>query len=233
MSNDLIQEVEDSLRKEKMDKFWKEYGPYIIAGAVMAVLLTGLIGSWRVWNHAQNEASTNLMLETTIEAGQIDALEEVIPEMRPGHRALSHLSAAGVLLEDGDSDAALSHYRQAAADRSAPSPYRELAALLAVRLEWSLERPDTDARALINALDPLLRNRNSPWHYHAQLQAAQITAHDHRDYAGARQYLAPVLRADGLPQSLTERAQRLDHLYGLRAEQAATAPQITEEEPAG
>ena len=38
MSNDLIQEVEDSLRQERTAQLWKEYGPYLVAGIILVPL---------------------------------------------------------------------------------------------------------------------------------------------------------------------------------------------------
>src|SRR5690606_17808903 len=142
-------------------------------------LLTGLIAGWQSYQRKQNIASTALMLETNTDGEDAAALIGAIPAMQPPHRALSHMTAAGILIERGNAGDALAQYKQAAADKSAPAVLRDLARLMGARLEWSMsDEADKSekADALLADLAPLLNDKKNPWQAQALMQAALITA---------------------------------------------------------
>jgi len=232
MSNDLIQDIEESLKKERHEELWKEYGPWLITGIVLAVLITALIVGLRSWNENVNTRNTTILLQALDSEDMPAALGAHLDDLRPGQQALGRLTAAGLLLREGDRDGALAHYRAAAADRSIPSEWRDLATLMAVRTGWQpagteqLEEavaPAPDTQALLAQLRPVWESRNSPWRWHARIQAALITAHDLQDYETAQAHLREVLTARDLPPSLTERARSLHHVYATLAMENAAA----------
>lgn len=223
MSNELINDIEDSLKRDELRRTWEEYAPYLIGGVVLAVLLTGLIAGWRSWEYRQNVASTTLMLESVAASSDTDASAAALianaPDMRGPHRTLSRLSAAGMLAGEGKMDEALAQYQAAAADRAAPAPLRDLAQLMAVRLEWSVKGEDasdtqTLANSLLEKLKPLYRKTRNPYHAHARLEAAIITAHGLGDYARAQEHLRAITDSkQDLPVSVIERAKALARVY--------------------
>jgi hypothetical protein len=222
MTNELIHEVEEALKREELEKFWAEYRNYIIGGIVLAVLLTGVMSGWRAYTHKENTRDTALLVTAmSAEEDKIPAaLEEAIPHLRPGHRALAFLAEGGALMQAGKRKEALAVYQKAAADKL-PGEWRDLATLLAVRTDWGLnDQKGRDAEELISRLKPLLNDEKSPWHYHAQLQAGLIAAHGLDDYARAHEYMKAVTDAEMVPPSLRERAKGLDHVYTLRMDEA-------------
>ena len=235
MSNDLIHEIEESIKQERLEKLWKEYGPYLIASIVLAVLFTALLTGWRGWNHKINANQTSAVIMALDKEDQVAALEEISAGLRPNQRAVSYLTAAGLLIRDGRNEQALQQYQSAAADRNIKPLFRDLAQLMAVRLEWSMAAPDMDARMLLSTLQPLMENKKSPWQWHAHIQAAVIQAHAYDNFAAARDHLAVIATAQNLPRSLQERAKALDHVYALKMAAAekkrAAAP--AQEEPEG
>ena len=44
--SDIIREVDEELRRERMMKLWERYGIYVVAVAVLVVVA---VGGWRVW----------------------------------------------------------------------------------------------------------------------------------------------------------------------------------------
>ncbi len=236
MSNDLIHEVEESIKQERLEQIWKEYGSYIIATAILIVLFTGLINGWQAWNAKTNTAQTTAIMSALDTEDIPAALANITHSLRPGHQAIAHLTAAGLLTRDGQNEKALSHYKQAANTGNMPEPFRGLATLMAVKLEWTLPHKKTDTAALLTQLQPLWENKDKSWQFHARLQASLITAHDLEDYETARQYLAVILMPNNnASQSLKDRAQALDHLYNIKiaAMESQTPPETQKEEPEG
>ena len=59
---DIFQEVDEEVRRDRFNKFWKEYGAYVIAAAVALVLGTAASVGWREYNaQRQQEDSEKLV----------------------------------------------------------------------------------------------------------------------------------------------------------------------------
>ena len=63
MSDDLMLDVEESLRQERLKKIWDEYGSSLITGMILAVLITAFIVGWRSWNQKVDRAQTVVVVE--------------------------------------------------------------------------------------------------------------------------------------------------------------------------
>ena len=223
MTNDLIHEVEESIKQERLEKLWKEYGSYLIAAAILAVLLTALFTGWRSWNEKVNISQTTALIEALDQENKPEALEQITGSLRPNHRAIARLTAAGLLLRDGKQEEALSSYRAAADDRDIQPVFRDLSRLMAVRLEWGMQKPDANPQALLAALQPIWEDGANPWRWHSHEQAALILAHAQNDYVNARAHLAKIIEAKDIPPSLQERARALDRVYVQKIAAAAPA----------
>ncbi|QQG36667.1 MAG: hypothetical protein HYS17_02525 [Micavibrio aeruginosavorus] len=212
----IILEIDEALKRERTEKLFKEYGPYLLAGAVLAVLFTGIISGYRNWENRINATQTAQLIEAMAAEDKVKALEDLAPRLRPGQRALALMAAAGALIESDKPEEALKILNQSALDKDLPAIHRDLATLMAVRLSVSAAEPGIDAAALLGHLSPLMGKEN-PWRWHARIEAALIAAHMQSDYTTARQHLAEVIRGgDVPPPSLLERARALDQVYSQK-----------------
>lgn len=220
MTNDLVREVEDSIRQEQLQTFWKEYGPYLVGAAVLAVLLTAAVTGWRGWTGGIHARETTALLQALDMKDAPAALEKAEADLTGGRKAAAGITAAGILARDGKLKEAAALYRTTAQDTSLPRDFRHLALLMAVRTGWTMKESGEEAAAqtqgFLDSLETIRSDGSSPWRWHAAVQAALILAHDKQDYAQARRMLAPVLSAQGLAPSLAERARALDHVYALK-----------------
>ncbi len=216
-NNDLIQDVENAMRQERTEQMWREYGPYILGGALLAVILTAGISGYRAWDDSVNRGNTGQLLQAMESKDEVAALRAAEGGLRPGQKMLARFTVAGALLKDGKNDEALKEYQGIAADTALPAMYRDLGLWLSVRLDWSLHHDKTKAKALADALQPLIAENANPWNSHARIEAAQITARGLGDYKKARDLLAPVMADQTLPDSERQRAEALDHVYALQA----------------
>ncbi len=62
MADHLIDEVDEALRRERIETFWKRFGQYVVAGSVGVLLLTVGAVVWQNHRHSQNQAWTKAML---------------------------------------------------------------------------------------------------------------------------------------------------------------------------
>ena len=220
--SDLLQDIDNAIKQEKAEKFWRENGPYMVGGAIALVLLTAAFTAWNSWQLKINTRQTNLLVSAMETPYPETALAAAAQALEGKHKAMAQLQAAGHQAKGGDAEAALGLYRAVIADGSAPEIWRDLATLMAVRLEWNASLDQAKAQALYNDLKPLL-SKNNPWHQHATLQAAMMTGESLGDYKAALGLLSGLLNDAEAPQSLKDRAKALDHLYAMSLSQKAPA----------
>lgn len=212
--SDIFREVDEALQQEKLVKIWKEYGPTLIAAAILLVLSTAATTAWVSWNSSRNASETARLVEamekTTPDTAT--ALQDVAKDTRGNHAALALLSAAGLHADKQEFDQAAALYQQAYEESGAPRELRDLARLLFVRSTLAAAK-DTASADLLKVLAPVLDNEKSPWQWPAKIDAALISAHLDNDYAAAAAHLDGIKDAVGVPPSLAERAQSLLQLY--------------------
>lgn len=217
---DLLQEVDDALRREKAEKFWKENGPYVIGGAIFLVIMTGIFATWNNYQQKAHMRQTDTLLMALEAQDPLTALQTSTKDMKGGYKALAELQEAGMQVQAKKTDAAITLYNQLSADSGAPSIWRDLATLMAVRLQWNGQMDQTQAKAMFDRVKPLTEKAN-PWHLQADIQAAMIAGDSLKDTKTALALLADPINDATAPASLRDRARALDHLYG------ATAPTVT------
>lgn len=215
-NNDLIQDVENAMRDERNARLWKEYGPYILSGVVLAVILTAAISGWRAWNDRVDARDTALLIQAEKAKDAPATLTALDPKLRAGQRTIARFTAIGLQLQDGKNDDALKSYKALAGDTHTPVFFRDLASLLSVRLDWSLHKDASRARSLIDTLKPLM-DQSNPWRYQARLTAADIAAHGLNDRTAATAYLKPIEDEAAAPAGLKQEAAALSHVYALQA----------------
>lgn len=226
LHNELIHDVEETLKREELEKFWKDYGAYVIAAIIGIIALTAALSGWRSYAHHINTAQTSTLL-AAMDTDSADALAKslggALPSLKGGPKAMAYLGDAGALYQAGRKEEALAVYQKAASDGNLPAEWHDLSVLLAARLQWALEdgKKEGSAKALLSSLAPLAGNEKSPWHFHALLLSAQIAAHGTGDYNLAHKNLSAIQQApDDIPPSLRERAKALDHIFSIRAASA-------------
>lgn len=220
--SDLLQEVDDALRAEKMEKLWKENGPYILGGAVLLVLFTGCFTAYNTWKMNRDTAQTAIIVAAMQDKKPETALEASVKDLKGQHKAMALLQIAGLKLQDGKSDEALKLYQQVAADRSLPALWRDLATLNVVRSEWTGKTNAAKAKELFDKIKPLT-DKGNPWHLQASVQAAMIAGDSLNDPKTAVQMLRAPLEDAQAPANIKEKAKMLDHLY-LNASTAQDKP---------
>lgn len=186
MSQELIQEIEEDLRRERALKLWKEYGKYAVAAAVVVVGAAAGFVAWREYENRQAMAESNRFFEALGQAQSGDtqsaqlALARIGREGRPGFALLARLEDAA-LKGTADRAAAIADFRAIAADARAPREIRTLADVMA-----ALNAVDGANREEVERGLAALSGADSQWR-HLALEIMAAAAMRGGDTARARE----------------------------------------------
>ena len=208
---DIFHEVDEEVRRERLQKLWERYSIYIIALAVLTVAGIGAWQGYEWWLNKQAAAAgaqfeAALTLSEQGKHGEAEqAFAKIAAEGPAGYRLLARFRAAGELAL-GKPAEAVNAYDRIAADGSLSRTMRDLAGLRA-----GLLLVDTTSFAdLKKRLDPLTEPGRSFRASARELLA--LSAWHHHDVAAAKHYL-DMLESDAeTPPGARARAQMLSAL---------------------
>jgi hypothetical protein len=165
--SDIFREVEEEVRRERLEQLWKEYGDYVLAG--IAVLLLAVAG-WQVWRYYEQRARLQASDEFTAAQALLDsnradqaatAFAKLADSAPGGYAVVSRLANADALEAAGNHDEALALYKRIA---TGDDPL--LASVARLREGWILV--GTAPRLEIETLLAPLTDPNSEWRYMAR-----------------------------------------------------------------
>jgi hypothetical protein len=206
--SDIFREIDEELRRDNLLKLWQRYGKYLIAVALVAVLIAGGIVAWRDYQASQRRAqaarySSALAMVREGKSAEAARMFAVLAQEGGGYGVLAAFEQAELLAKNGDRKGAIAAYDRLASSSDIDPEFRDLAVLLSVMQAL----PDTETKGVIERLQPLTASGN-PWRTSAlDLTAAAKLKSGDRD--GAReiyQQLADDLTA---PQTLRARAAEM------------------------
>jgi hypothetical protein len=135
---DIFQEVDEEVRRDRFNKFWKGYGVYVIAAGVALVLGTAASVGWGEYNAQRQQQDSDrfaaaIALAT---AGKQDeatsAFRVLSTEAQDGYALFARFRTADAQKEAGDIGGAIQTFEEITADTSVDTLYRNLASLLTI-----------------------------------------------------------------------------------------------------
>ncbi len=177
--SDIFREVEEDVRREKLQKFWKAYGDYVIALA--AVIIIGIAGFelWQRYEARQRDqasvafAAAQRISDPKSAAVAFADLAKTAPK---GYRLLARLEQAHAMLAAGRRDAAIALYKEISDEDKGST-----GSVARLREAWALA--DTASRADLENLLAPLRNPSSSW---KQLADEVLAYSDYRNAQTAK-----------------------------------------------
>lgn len=174
---DIFNEIDEELRRDKAQAWWKRYGKYAMAGC--AVLLAGVAAY--TWYQEQRSAEILSLADRygqaqlQIQAGENPAAVATLTELADdageyGVALMARFRAAGLIAESGDPGAAAVAFGEIANDTSVDILYRDLASVMAI-LHGS--NAGEDPQALLDRIEPLAAD-GQPWRFSARMIAASL-----------------------------------------------------------
>ena len=208
---DIFQEVDEEVRRERLEKLWRQYGKFVIA---LCVLIVVGVGAWRGydWWQTKKAAESGAAFESAVqlaEAGKHQEAEAAFAKLAAsgsvGYRPLARLREAAELAHT-DGKAAIKAYDDIAADKSAGQVIQDLAALRASYLLVD-SAPYSDIRSL---LEPLTGANRTFRHSARELLA--LSAWKAGDVAAAKQWTDMIITDPQSPEGTRNRAEVLSEL---------------------
>jgi hypothetical protein len=133
---DIFNEVDEAVRRDRLEKIWQRHGKFIIAGAI---LIVAAVGGWRGYDYLErkNAQEAGAQFEdamTLAEAGKhqeaADAFAKVAKGSAGGYRTLARLREASEL-GSRDAKAGAAAFDALAADSGIGQRFQDLASLRA------------------------------------------------------------------------------------------------------
>ncbi len=215
----LFREVDEDLRQEKLEAFWKRWGSAIIAACVALVL--GVAG-WEVyagWQQSEaEEASARYTAATSYQdpVQRTQALGALVEEGPPGYRMIAALQQGAAAAAQGDLATATAAYQDVAASVDDPL-YDDLAVLLSVIAEMrepGSGSPGGDSAALAAQLEPLTA-AGRPWRYSALELSAHLALQTGEDER-AKEIFQSLANDAQAPQTIQARAYNFERFLASR-----------------
>jgi len=118
---DIFREVEEDVRRERIEKLWKAYGNYVIA--LVVLLFVGIAG-WQLWQRHQDQERVRYS-DRFIAAQRItnpqaaaNAFADIARSAPKGYAILAKLSQASAMFMAGQRNEAIELFKQIAMDDS-------------------------------------------------------------------------------------------------------------------
>jgi hypothetical protein len=202
----LLRQVDEELRRERLQKLWEQYGIYAIAAAVLIVAGVGGFKWWEARKIAAAEAAGARYEAASglANTGKADdakkAFEAIVGEGPAGYATLARLRLAAGTAKAGNPAAAIALYDALARDTSADPLLRDFARLQAAALKLD----SGDFMEMQNRLNDLLGEQNA-WRYSAR-ELLGLAAYRAGKLEEARQALGLLTTDPKVPPSIRERA---------------------------
>lgn len=217
-----LREVDEELRRDQVAAAAKRWGLAAVAAIILGVLA---FGGWLYWQNRQAaqagvEGEQLAAAYDQLGANQVKQAEPTLAKLagsdRDGYRALALLAQADLLLGKKDNKGAAAKFTAIAADTSLGQPFRDLATIRGVALEFDMLPPAQVVERLRALTTP-----GNPWFGSAgEMTAIAHLRQNRRDLAG--RLFGQVAKADDVPESIRQRAVQMAGLLGVDATPTGT-----------
>lgn len=210
----LLREVDEELRRERLEKLWKRYGNLFLALSLGMVAAVAGYKGWQYYQRQQAEAAGKAYISALdlVKEGKADGAEAALRELtqgqHPGAAGLAKLRLAALLAKRGKMQEAIGLYRQVAADEALELPFRNAAR---VRQAWLMV--DTASRDDLAKLLGGLDVDGNPWRA-AAWEILALAALRAGDVKAARAHLDKLIRDPETPPDARNRAVILMEVAG-------------------
>lgn len=217
---DIFREVDEDLRRDRMQRLWERYGALIVGAAVLIVAATAGYVLWQRWQASEQEQRTAVLLQavaplevaegaTPDTAAAIAALDAAAGQLDGAHATLARLRQAGLLAREGNTADAVAIYDQVAGMGGADPLFRDLAQLLAV-----LHQLDGGDPAQLQARLSSLMDGGNPWRFSARELSALLAVRA-GDTARAATLFRELSEDADTPAGIRARATELAAFYAV------------------
>jgi len=202
--SDIFREVEEDVRRERMQKLWKAYGNYAIV--LLALLFAG-IGGWQFWQRheiAERQKISDAFIAAqriTNPGAAAGAFVDLARTAPTGYSLVARLSQANAMLASGQGPGAIDLYKQIAKEDNGI-----IGAVARLRAAWALA--DTGKRTDLTELLAPLDQPGGAWRQSAREVLAYADYRAMNSKAAMAKYSELALDPES-PEALRARAKAM------------------------
>ena len=214
-SESFIREVDENLRRSQAEAFFKRFGGWLIAGALVILAAAAGIIYWRGQQVEKAQAQSEAMMQVITDIGAdktqtVDArLGQVAADGPDAYRGTALLTQAALAVQKGNRTKAVETYRTIAEDGDLPEGFRQTALIRGTALEFDNLKPED----VIARLQELAKPGN-PWFGSAGELTAMAMLKQNRNAEAGRLFGA-IANDRTVPASLRGRAQQIAGTLGV------------------
>jgi hypothetical protein len=219
-----VREVDENLRRDRMQDFAKKYGGWLVAGVVLFLLASGGYIYWQQYKLQRSERQVEQLAEIfkTIGPGATGTAPKELDELSNSGskaiRATALFARAALAIQQNDLKLATAKYREIAGDGALPKPYRDAALIRQTALEFDSLPP----QEVIARLEPLVKP-GSPWFGTAgEMTAMALIKQGKKPDAG--RLFAAIAKDKTVPDSIRARSVQIAGTLGVDASGVLDAP---------
>ena len=202
--SDIFREVEEDVRREKLEKFWKDYGDYVIALVAAIVLGIAAFELWQRYEANQRDKAAiafSAAQRITDPKRAAEAFSDMGKTAPSGYRLLSQMEQAGSMLAAGQNDTAIALYKEIAnQDKGA------IGAAARLRAGWAMV--DTASRVDLQTVLAPIDTPVSAWKQMAD-EILAYRAYREGDLGKAQREFTALANDPASPGSLRARARAM------------------------
>lgn len=209
-----LREVDEELRRDRVVRYWRNYGRWTIVVIVVALIAFGGVLYWMHSRNGAREAEAVKMQDAVDALTGNDAAKAKAPvdalaaSSAPGNRGVAKMLQADNLLKANDSKGAAAKFAEVANDASIGKPIRDLALIRQTNVEYDTLAP----QAIVDRLKPLTA-KDSPWLGSAGEMVALAYVRLNQPQQ-ARAMFKTIAEADDVPDSIRQRAVQMENVLG-------------------
>ncbi|MGB1540239.1 MAG: tetratricopeptide repeat protein [Rickettsiales bacterium] len=210
---DFIDEVNDDLRHERMERLWKRVGSYMLVASIIIVVVAAASMGWQSYqrNRQLQAAKAYLGAEEAARDEAAKAFDALIAGNAKGFPQLAQFKTAKAYLDAGKLEEAEAHYVALANTGNTEPGLRAIARIYASQLMMTRNAPLDEVS---NMLEQLAENTDSPFASIAKERLA-YAALQAGETEQAKSLFSELAEDETAPTSLKQRVAA--HLSALPA----------------
>jgi hypothetical protein len=224
MNETFLREVDENLRRDRFEQFFKTYGAWLIVALVLFLAACGAY-IWYQQHRAQRsegEVEQLAQIYKDIGVGNTGKVPQQLDQLSNAGskavRASALFTRAAFALQQNDVKLATDTYKKIATDSSLPQAYRDAALIRETALEFDQMQPQD----VISRLQPLAKPGNAWFGSAAEMTALALIKQGKNREAG--QLFATIGKDKDAPDSLRARAIQIAGSLGADASAALPPP---------
>jgi hypothetical protein len=220
ISETFVKEVDENLRRDRINDFFKENGSWLIAGLILFLAACGGLIWYQQYRENRTEAQVEQLAQIykAIAVGNTSKgpqqLDELSTSGSKAVRASALFTRAAFAVQENDNKLAIATYKKVRDDSSLPDAYRNAALVR----ETALEFDQLDPQQVIAQLAPIAKPGN-PWFGSAgEMTALALIKAGKTKQAG--QLFATLAKDKSVPESIRNRSIQISGSLGADASSA-------------